>query len=115
MKKVLAILGLCCVCSGMAVAAPKAPHSNTVIKSWHKAMRPVRYYSKSEARTLSQAAIILYGNKSMRVEKVDTVKNKKGMMRYRIEISDKAHHRTKMLMMNPRNGAMHRMMPIIKR
>lgn len=108
MKKMFLIAGLCLISSTLTYAAPKPHHQKMVLSSWHRAMKPAKIYSKEEAKTLSQAAIILYGNKSMQVEKIDSVKNKKGRMRYLINISDKKHHQMKSLIMNPRNGVLHK-------
>ena len=77
---------------------------HTIEHSWLRALRPARHYTTDDARILAQAAILKYGEKTMKVGNIASVADAKGRQRYNILIIDKSNRVIKTLIMDPNNG-----------
>lgn len=81
-------------------------HRMPIMFTWHKAMKGNKHFTADDAKVLTQAAILLYGNKDMQIKSITPVTSKRGKQFYRIEISSKNKPGVKTIMMNGANGKM---------
>lgn len=85
-------------------------HGLMVVGSWQRALTPERIKTPAEAKTVAQAAIILFGNpQEMQVGNVKPMKLRYGGNGYQITIIDARGDTIKTLIMNAKNGRLHDM------
>lgn len=92
-------------------------HRATLLKSWHRALGPDRVKTPAEAKTVAEAAIILFGNpQEMKVGEIKPMKLRHGNNGYQISIVDAKGATMKTLVMSAKNGSLHaaKMMKLVK-
>lgn len=82
-----------------------APRHQGVAQDWHRALRLRQKLTPEQARTVTQSAIILYGNPNiMKVGDIKPIKLKKGGQGYQITIVSSDGKLLKTIKMNAVNG-----------
>ncbi len=82
-------------------------HRKPVTLTWHRALNSNKHLSKQDAKVLTQAAIILYGNKNTQITDITAGKGKKGRDVYFINLKNPQSDSIQKIIMNAANGRMH--------
>lgn len=75
-----------------------------VTASWRKALRSTRVLNINDAKTVTQAALILNGDRNTSIENIKPFKNKRGNKAFLIRLSNSQTNDSKTLVMNSKSG-----------
>src|SRR5665213_1336846 len=77
---------------------------NDFTGSWFKALHHVKQLTSEQAKTVAQAAVILYGDSDMQVGNITAVAGEHGQQNYQIQITNTTGETLATLLMNGNNG-----------
>ena len=80
---------------------------HSLARSWRRALHVSKHFTTEQARTITESAILLYGNPNMQVGTIVPVKLRRGRHGYRIQILGKNGKLVKVVVMNAANGRVH--------